>query len=446
VLDAQAAAGQPGARVALRRFGDAEALRVLRGGDEAVVARARAIEEAAQERVLGGGMRMGEDEPEAQALGGRRRADTRRLGHRAWDVGHQDPIGRGGARRRGERGEQQECPDDFSHARLNEPKVGNLLGLRARYVACVRNIPGTNLAVHPLCLGTNVFGWTADEAESFAVLDAYRAAGGNFVDTADGYSQWVPGNRGGESEEIIGRWMARRGSRDAIVVATKVGSKSDRKGLTAENVRVATEESLRRLQTDRIDLLYTHRDDEVTPPEETLVELDALVREGKVRHVAASNVSPERLEAAMQASEREGLVRYVALQPHYNLVERGYENGLADVCRRHDLGCLPYFALAKGFLTGKYRPGADVVRSERAQGAGAYLDERGERVLAALDAAAAAHDVPVAATSLAWLAARPTVVSPIASARTPAQLAELMAMTDLQLSADELRALDDASA
>jgi len=229
-------------------------------------------------------------------------------------------------------------------------------------------------------------------------------------------------------------------------VATKVGSKSDRKGLTAENVRVATEESLRRLQTDRIDLLYTHRDDEVTPPEETLAELDALVREGKVRHVAASNVSPERLEAAMQASEREGLVRYVALQPHYNLVERGYENGLADVCRRHDLGCLPYFALAKGFLTGKYRPGADAVRSERAQGAGAYLDERGERVLAALDAAAAAHDVPVAATSLAWLAARPTVVSPIASARTPAQLAELMAMTEFELSADELRALDDASA
>jgi aryl-alcohol dehydrogenase-like predicted oxidoreductase len=206
------------------------------------------------------------------------------------------------------------------------------------------------------------------------------------------------------------------------------------------------EESLRRLQTDRIDLLYTHRDDEVTPPEETLAELDALVREGKVRHVAAFNVSPERLEAAMRASEREGLVRYVALQPHYNLVERGYEDGLAEVCRRHDLGCLPYFALAKGFLTGKYRPGADEVRSERAQGAGAYLDERGERVLAALDAAAAAHDVPVAAVSLAWLAAQPTVVSPIASARTPAQLAELMAMADVELSADELRALDDASA
>ena len=152
--------------------------------------------------------------------------------------------------------------------------------------------------MHPLCLGANVFGWTADEAESFAVLDAYADAGGNFVDTADGYSQWVPGNRGGESEEIIGRWMARRGNRDAIVLATKVGSKLDRKGLAAENVRVATEESLRRLQTDRIDLLYTHRDDEVTPPEETLGALDELVREGKVRHIAASNVSPERLEAA----------------------------------------------------------------------------------------------------------------------------------------------------
>jgi aryl-alcohol dehydrogenase-like predicted oxidoreductase len=309
----------------------------------------------------------------------------------------------------------------------------------------MRNIPGTDLAVHPLCLGTNVFGWTADEPESFAVLDAYKAAGGNFVDTADGYSQWVAGNRGGESEEIIGRWMARRGNRDAIVVATKVGSKGDRKGLTAENVRVATEESLRRLQTDRIDLLYTHRDDEVTPPEETMGALDELVREGKVRHVAASNVSPERLEAALEASAREGLVRYVALQPHYNLVERDYESALADVCRRHDLGCLPYYALAKGFLTGKYRPGADGVESQRAQGARAYLDERGERVLAALDAAAAAHDVPVAAVSLAWLAARPTVVAPIASARTPAQLAELLAMTDLALSDDELRALDAAS-
>jgi aryl-alcohol dehydrogenase-like predicted oxidoreductase len=309
----------------------------------------------------------------------------------------------------------------------------------------MRNIPGTDLAVHPLCLGTNVFGWTADEPESFAVLDAYKAAGGNFVDTADGYSQWVAGNRGGESEEIIGRWMARRGNRDAIVVATKVGSKGDRKGLTAENVRVATEESLRRLQTDRIDLLYTHRDDEVTPPEETMGALDELVREGKVRHVAASNVSPERLEAALEASAREGLVRYVTLQPHYNLVERDYESALADVCRRHDLGCLPYYALAKGFLTGKYRPGADGVESQRAQGARAYLDERGERVLAALDAAAAAHDVPVAAVSLAWLAARPTVVAPIASARTPAQLAELLAMTDLALSDDELRALDAAS-
>jgi aryl-alcohol dehydrogenase-like predicted oxidoreductase len=310
----------------------------------------------------------------------------------------------------------------------------------------MRNIPATDLVVHPLCLGGNVFGWTVDEAESFAILDTYAAAGGNFVDTADGYSQWVPGHRGGESEEIVGRWMAARGNREEIVVATKVGSKSDRKGLAAANVRAATEESLQRLQTDRIDLLYTHRDDEVTAPEETLAALDELVHEGKVLHVAASNVSPARLEEAMAASAREGFVRYVALQPHYNLVERDYENGLADVCRRHDLGCLPYFALAKGFLTGKYRPGAGHVESQRAKSAGAYLDERGERVLAALDAGAAAHDVPVAAVSLAWLAAQPTVVAPIASARTPDQLAELMAMVDLELSVDELRALDEASA
>ena len=310
----------------------------------------------------------------------------------------------------------------------------------------MRNIPSTDLRVHPLCLGGNVFGWTADEAESFAVLDAYAAAGGNFVDTADGYSQWVPGHRGGESEAILGRWMAARGNREEIVVATKVGSKSDRKGLAAANVRAATEESLQRLQTDRIDLLYTHRDDEVTAPEETLAALDELVHEGKVLHVAASNVSPARLEEAMAASAREGLVRYVALQPHYNLVERDYENGLADVCRRHDLGCLPYFALAKGFLTGKDRPGAGEVESQRAAGARAYLDERGERVLAALDAVAAAREAPVAAVSLAWLAAQPTVVAPIASARTLDQLAELMAMVDLQLSADDLRALLEASA
>jgi len=189
----------------------------------------------------------------------------------------------------------------------------------------MRNIPGTDLAVHSLCLGTNVFGWTADESESYAVLDAYKAAGGNFVDTADGYSEWVPGNRGGESEEIIGRWMAKRGNRDSIVVATKVGSKSDRKGLEADNVRVATEESLRRLQTDRIDLLYTHRDDEVTAPEETMGALDELVREGKVRHVAASNVAPARLEAALMpaASPPTTTMRVRAVTPVPSLPPTG---------------------------------------------------------------------------------------------------------------------------
>jgi aryl-alcohol dehydrogenase-like predicted oxidoreductase len=211
---------------------------------------------------------------------------------------------------------------------------------------------------------------------SFAVRDAYAAAGGNFIDTADRYSQWVAGHRGGESEEIIGRWMTARGNRDDVVLATKVGWKSGREGLGADNVRAATEESLRRLGTDRIDLLYTHRDDEVTPPEETLGALDALVREGKVRYVAASNVTPARLEEAMAASAREGLARYVALQPHYNLVEREYERELAGACARHGLGCLPYFALAKGFLTGKYRAGGEAVDSARAAGAGAYLDAR----------------------------------------------------------------------
>ena len=257
----------------------------------------------------------------------------------------------------------------------------------------------------------------------------------------------MPGNRGGECEEIIGRWMAKRGNRDAIVVATKVGSKRDRKGLTADNVRVATEESLRRLQTDRIDLLYTHRDDEVTPPEETLAALDELVREGKVRHVAASNVSPARLEAAMEASEREGLVRYVALQPHYNLVERDYENGLADVCRRHDLGCLPYYALAKGFLTGKYRPGADE-RPEPARAGRRRLPRRARRARARRPRRGgrrARRPGRGGEPGLAGRAARPSSPRSPAPAR-PAQLAELMAMADLELSADELRALDDASA
>ncbi|MFF3251215.1 aldo/keto reductase [Actinacidiphila glaucinigra] len=307
-------------------------------------------------------------------------------------------------------------------------------------------IGNSDLDVSPLCLGGNVFGWTADEATSFEVLDSYAEAGGNFVDTADVYSAWVPGHSGGESETVIGSWLAKRGRRDDVLVATKVGSHPDFKGLKAATVKAAAEESLRRLGTDRIDLYYTHYDDPETPVEEIVTALDGLVREGKVRHVAASNISPERLAASLEFADREGLTKYVALQQHYNLVEREqYEGPLREVVQAHGLASVPYFGLARGFLTGKYRPGV-TVDSPRAEGAGAYLgSERGPRVLAALDEVAAAHGVEPASVALAWLRSQPTVVAPIASARTPGQLSALLASIDLELTAAELDQLTKAS-
>lgn len=295
-------------------------------------------------------------------------------------------------------------------------------------------LPRTDLDVFPLCLGGNVFGWTADERQSFDLLDRYAAAGGNFVDTADVYSAWVPGHAGGESESIVGRWMASRGSRHRMVIATKVGMHPKLKGLAPATIRAAVEQSLRRLGVAHIDLYYAHADDPDTPIGDTLRAFDALVREGKVRYIGASNFTAPRLADALRVSEREGLARYVALQPHYNLMHRGdYEGALAELCAREQVGCLPYYALAKGFLTGKYRPGTHV-ESVRASGAGAYLDERGLRVLAVLDELAAAHATTVAAVALAWLRAQPTVVAPIASARTVDQLAELLPMAPLSLS------------
>lgn len=305
----------------------------------------------------------------------------------------------------------------------------------------------SDLDVFPLALGGNVFGWTADEAQSFAVLDAYAAAGGNFVDTADGYSAWVPGNSGGESETLIGKWLASRGNRDAIVVATKVSSHPDFKGLRADNIRAAAEASLSRLGTDHIDLYYTHFDDPQIPVEEILGALDELVREGKVRQIAASNISAERLAESLAFSEREGLASYIALQQLYNLVERtDYEGAMAEVVASHGLSSVPYYALASGFLTGKYRTGT-VVDSPRAGGAGKYLaTDRGQRVLVALDEVAQAHDAEVATVALAWLAAQPTVAAPIASARTVEQLPALLAVADLKLTAEELDRLTAASA
>jgi aryl-alcohol dehydrogenase-like predicted oxidoreductase len=304
-----------------------------------------------------------------------------------------------------------------------------------------RRLDTTDLLVFPLCLGGNVFGWTADEQQSFEVLDAYAAAGGNFVDTADAYSAWVPGHTGGESETIIGRWMAARRNRERMIVATKVGMLSSMAELSAKTIGAAAEASLRRLGTDRIDLYFAHRDDPNTPLDETLRAFDRLVKDGKVRYVAASNYSAPRLAEALAISRREQLAAYVAVQPHYNLVHReAYEGELREVCEGHHLSCVPYFALASGFLTGKYRAGV-TVDSARAQSVSKYLDERGQHVLRALDEVAAAHHATVAAVALAWLLTDPTIAAPIASARTKEQLADWLPAAELRLSPGEITRL-----
>ncbi|MFD7428452.1 aldo/keto reductase [Streptomyces sp. NPDC059814] len=311
----------------------------------------------------------------------------------------------------------------------------------------LRKLGSSSLQVFPLALGGNVFGWTADEAQSFAVLDAYAAAGGNFIDTADAYSAWIPGNEGGESETLIGKWLASRGNRSDIVVATKVGAHPSYKGLSPTTIKAAAEESLRRLGTDHIDLYYTHFDDETVPVEEIISALDQLVKDGKVREIAASNIGPERLRASLDFSEREGLARYVALQPHYNLVSRDtYEGELQDTAAGAGLAAVPYFALASGFLTGKYRPGT-TVDSARAGKAGEHLEsERGRKVLAALDTVAQERNAEIATVALAWLAAQSTVAAPLASARTVEQLPALVAVADLRLTDQELTELTEASA
>jgi aryl-alcohol dehydrogenase-like predicted oxidoreductase len=300
-------------------------------------------------------------------------------------------------------------------------------------------IPRTDLDVFGLCLGGNVFGWTANRDESFAVLDAYTAVGGNFVDTADVYMAGAPGNSGGESETIIGEWLAARpGKRDDFIIATKVGKLPGLDNLRAETIRKGAEDSLKRLGVEAIDLYYAHFDDPDTPLAETLGAFGELIEAGKVRHIAASNYSGARLTEALEIAEREGLPRYVALQPHYNLMERDYESDQLAVCEREDVACFPFYALAKGFLTGKYRPGGEKIDSVRAEGASQYLDERGEKMLSALDAIAAAHGVQPAAVAVAWLRERPTVLAPIASARNEKQLEPLVASASLELSSDEL--------
>jgi aryl-alcohol dehydrogenase-like predicted oxidoreductase len=304
-------------------------------------------------------------------------------------------------------------------------------------------IPGTDLTVSDLCLGGNVFGWTADEPTSFALLDRFLDATPStlrpFVDTAEMY-----GN--GASETILGNWMAERGVRDGIVVATKASPGRKEHPLSAPEIRDACERSLRNLQTDHIDLYYAHYDDETTPLDETLTAFDELVQAGKVRYVAASNYSAQRLTEALDTAEKLGVAAYVALQPHYNLMERSvYEDELAGVVAERGLGCLPYFGLARGFLTGKYRAG-ETIDSPRAQGAAKYVGAKGDRVLAALQEVAEAHGVTGAAVALRWLADQPTVTAPIASGRSVDQLADLLPMQDLVLTAEQRRLLDEASA
>ncbi|TFV87214.1 aldo/keto reductase [Blastococcus sp. CT_GayMR16] len=303
-------------------------------------------------------------------------------------------------------------------------------------------LTGTDLHVSDLCFGGNVFGWTADEPTSFALLDRFLDATpstvGAFVDTAESYGD-------GASEKILGSWMAERGMRDRVVVATKASPAKKEHPLSAAEIRTAAEGSLRNLRVDTIDLYYAHYDDETTPLEETLTAFDELVRAGKVRHIAASNYSAERLVEAVETSDRLGIARYVALQPHYNLMERSrYEGELRDVVAARGLGTLPYFGLALGFLTGKYRAG-ERIDSPRAARASRYVGEKGDRVLAALAEVGSAHGVTGAAVALRWLADQPTVVAPIASGRSVDQLADLLPMQDLVLTDEETKLLTDAS-
>jgi len=303
-------------------------------------------------------------------------------------------------------------------------------------------LPNTNLEVHPLCLGGNVFGFSADVTNSELVLDYYFDHGGNFVDTADMYSQWAPGHVGGESETIIGNWMKKRGNRREMVIATKVSKLDTRPGLKPANIAAACDDSLRRLQTDYIDLYYAHQDDPDTPIEETLGAFDSLVKAGKVRFIAASNFTPERLQESLNISKAQGLVSYVASQDQYNLMDREYEKTLMPTLKANGLSQIPFYGLARGFLTGKYRPGV-TVESVRATGVGnSYANERGWRMLEKLDQIAQDKNTSVAAVALAWLRAQPTVATPIASATKLEQIKEIMPV--IELTSDELQLLTNS--
>lgn len=311
-----------------------------------------------------------------------------------------------------------------------------------------RKLGRSGLEVSPLAFGGNVFGWTADEPASMRLLDRFVDEGFNFIDTADMYSRWVPGHTGGESETLIGKWLAKTGKRSKVIIATKVGMEMgpDRKGLKAAYIERALEDSLRRLQTDHVDLYQSHTDDAQTPLAETLGAYEKLIRAGKVRAVGASNYSAERFEEALAVSKQHNLPRYESLQPLYNLYDRDdYEQKLQSVCLKHDVGVISYFSLASGFLTGKYRSEGDLGKSPRGEGVKKYLTDRGARILDALDKVAGQTSATPARVALAWLMTRPGITAPIASATSLPQLEELFAATRLQLSRDTLALLDAAS-
>ena len=307
----------------------------------------------------------------------------------------------------------------------------------------------SGLQVSPLTLGGNVFGWTVDEGTSFSLLDAWLDAGFTTIDTADMYSAWAPGHSGGESETVIGKWLRASGKRDRVVLATKVGKPMgpNKMGLRPAYIRSALEASLRRLQTDHVDLYQSHDDDQDTPLEDSLGAFDGLIRAGKVRAIGASNYSVERLTQALETSQRLGLARYESLQPLYNLADRAvFEDALQPLCLQHDVGVISFYALAAGFLTGKYREAVDAGKSQRgANVVKKYLNPRGLRILAALDAVASLHQTRPGVVAVAWLLTRPGLTSPIASATSLAQLADLVAATNLRLDPADLAALDAAS-
>jgi aryl-alcohol dehydrogenase-like predicted oxidoreductase len=312
-----------------------------------------------------------------------------------------------------------------------------------------RTLGNSGLEIAPLIFGGNVFGWTVDEPGAFGLLDAFLASGFNCVDTADSYSTWVPGNRGGESETIIGKWMKLRGNRAKVVIATKVGSElgPGKNGLSKSYILRAAEDSLRRLQTEYIDLYQTHRDDPETPVEETLEAYALLVKEGKVRAIGASNLTSERLSASLEASDRKGYPRYQSMQPHYNLCERvGYEKDLEPLCRAQKLAVIPYYPLAAGFLTGKYRSEHDLSKSVRGAGVRKYFNQRGFHILAALDAVASRLKATPAAVALAWLLARPGITAPIVSATSLRQWEDLAAAPGIRLDSSSIELLNRAGA